>query len=504
MAIKMPRFVGGRVPRGTAVFAQSAQQPLRDDPAQRGGDQKVIKPQIAQPHHSAHRSVGVQRGKHQVPGQCGLCRDAGGLTIPDLSHQDDIRVLPQRGAQPVGKGHANLGVDLRLADALQVILNRVLDRDDVALVPVGQLQQGIERRGFARPRGAGGKDDPVGQRRQPFQQRDLCRAQAQVGQWQQPRRPVKDPQHDPLTIVAGQRTDPGVDGTPAKAKRDAAVLGQARFGDVQPRHHLEPGHHTPCRHVRAVHDLLQKSVDPHARPQPVFVGFDMQVRRAGRHRTAQQLVDQLDHGCIAFGLQKVALTRGNAVAFSKVKGHPVAFFGRAAIIDTGQCGIKAPRVQFLHVQGGDTISGSPPLRLAQAQIRGVRTDDQRRTIKDHTRIARQGKRKRRVTHRQIGGGWVGVESFGFAQHRPHIPHQRVGSGRPRQKATSPAAFAGIVRHLAAEWQGWLCGPCGSRPCSGDALQRQNPPRAGATAPATHAGSHPCACRGTDHPQSATG
>ena len=72
--------------------------------------------------------VGVQGGQHQVAGQRGLDRDLRGLEVADLADHDHVRVLAQDGAQALAKVSSDPGVDLGLADAGQLVLDRVLDR----------------------------------------------------------------------------------------------------------------------------------------------------------------------------------------------------------------------------------------------------------------------------------------------------------------------------------------------------------------------------------------
>ena len=55
------------------------------------------------------------------------------LLVADLADQDDVGVLPQHRAQHAREGEALLLVDLDLVDALQLVLDRVLDGDDVDL-----------------------------------------------------------------------------------------------------------------------------------------------------------------------------------------------------------------------------------------------------------------------------------------------------------------------------------------------------------------------------------
>ena len=51
------------------------------------------------------------------------------LSVANLTDGNDIRVLTQDGAQSCRKRHAGLFVDLALADAGDVVLHRVLQRD---------------------------------------------------------------------------------------------------------------------------------------------------------------------------------------------------------------------------------------------------------------------------------------------------------------------------------------------------------------------------------------
>ena len=51
--------------------------------------------------------------------------------ITNLTHQHHIRILPDNGAQPPGKRQINFGIDLDLADTVDLILNRILDGNDV-------------------------------------------------------------------------------------------------------------------------------------------------------------------------------------------------------------------------------------------------------------------------------------------------------------------------------------------------------------------------------------
>ena len=81
--------------------------------------------------------------------------------ITNLANHDGVWVLPQNGAQCFGKGQINLGVDLRLADARQLVFNRVFHCHDVAGGCIEALQGRIQRGGFARTSGASYQNNAV-------------------------------------------------------------------------------------------------------------------------------------------------------------------------------------------------------------------------------------------------------------------------------------------------------------------------------------------------------
>ena len=69
----------------------------------------------------------MQRGQHQVSGKARLHRDLRGLQVADFADHDDVGVLAQDGAQGAREVELDLRVDLRLPDAVERKLDRVLD-----------------------------------------------------------------------------------------------------------------------------------------------------------------------------------------------------------------------------------------------------------------------------------------------------------------------------------------------------------------------------------------
>src|SRR3974377_1149407 len=60
-----------------AILADHAYQALRQHGYQRGGDEVSFHAHIREPLNRARSVIGVQRGKHQVPGEGGADRDIG-------------------------------------------------------------------------------------------------------------------------------------------------------------------------------------------------------------------------------------------------------------------------------------------------------------------------------------------------------------------------------------------------------------------------------------------
>ncbi len=94
--------------------------------------------------------VGVQRRQHEVPGEGRLDGDDAGLAVADLADEDDVGVLAQDRAQGVGEREAGLRVRLHLVDVGEPVLDRVLDRDDVARFDVEQVERRVQRGRLAR------------------------------------------------------------------------------------------------------------------------------------------------------------------------------------------------------------------------------------------------------------------------------------------------------------------------------------------------------------------
>ena len=126
-----------------AAFAHAPHQPLGQHGVQSGRNEERLDAHVDQAHGRGQGVVGVQGREHQVAGERGAQPDLGGLLVADLTHQHDIRVLTQGGAQHAGEGQFDLGVDLYLVDARQAVFHRVFHGDDLFLRAVELGEAGV-------------------------------------------------------------------------------------------------------------------------------------------------------------------------------------------------------------------------------------------------------------------------------------------------------------------------------------------------------------------------
>ncbi len=122
----------------------------------------------------------MQGGKHQVAGQRGLDGDPAGFQVTHLADHDHVRVLAHDGAQHAGEIQADARLDLDLIDPLQLVFDRVLDGDDLALGGVQPDQGGVQGGGLARTGGAGDQQDAVGPFEHVQQGIQACAVEAQA------------------------------------------------------------------------------------------------------------------------------------------------------------------------------------------------------------------------------------------------------------------------------------------------------------------------------------
>lgn len=67
-----------------------------------------------------------------MAGQGGPDGNLRGFGVADFADEDHIGIVPQDGAKTAGEAEADIIADLDLRNALQLVLNGILDRDDLA------------------------------------------------------------------------------------------------------------------------------------------------------------------------------------------------------------------------------------------------------------------------------------------------------------------------------------------------------------------------------------
>ena len=259
--------------------ADLAQQPLGDDALHRPGDEVGLHADIQKAVDGADGVVGVDGGEHQVAGHGGPHGNLGGLTVPDFAHGDDIRVLAEDGAEDVGEGQAGLVVDLDLTDAADVVLHRVLQRDQVDLLAFQAVDHGVEGGGFAGARGAHHEDDALGGVvHQPAEPLPVSALQADALQGGQLRGLPQEADDHLLAVDGGQGGNPEVQGLLADGDVGPSVLGNQLLGNVHPGHDLQAGDHGALELPGHRDDGPEGPVDAHADGHAVLAGLHVDVR----------------------------------------------------------------------------------------------------------------------------------------------------------------------------------------------------------------------------------
>ena len=89
--------------------------------------------------------------------------------------------------------------------------------------------------------GAGHQEDAMRPVHDVTDARQVCSGHAQIGQGEPPGLLVEQPQHHAFAVARRHGRYPDVHLAAADPETDAAVLGNALFGDVQPAHDLDAG-----------------------------------------------------------------------------------------------------------------------------------------------------------------------------------------------------------------------------------------------------------------------
>ncbi len=247
----------------------------------------------------------MQGRQHEVTGQRGLDRDDPGLSVADLADQDDVGVLAQDRPQRVGEGEPGLRVRLHLVDVGEPVLDRILDRDDVARLDVEQVEGRVERGRLARPGRPGDQDGAVRLAERVLVLLELRWQEAEARQRLHAAGPVEDSHDDLLAVDGRQRGDAQVDHGAVDGQADPPVLRHPSFGDVDVGHHLQARDDAGDDRSRLTHPLVQHPVDAVADSEVVLGRLDVDVGGSLLHGLQDDQVDELDdRGFLDDGTQR--------------------------------------------------------------------------------------------------------------------------------------------------------------------------------------------------------
>src|SRR6185369_7726908 len=193
-------------------------------------------------------------------------------------------------------------------DATDLVLDRVFRGQDVDLGAVDLVQAGIKRGRFAATGGASDQQDAVRAMDQVLHQPTVPLTEADLGDVQQLVGLVQQAHHDPLVFTTGRNgRNAEVDAASGDAQRDAAVLRQALFGDVQPSHDLHAGNHRAHELQRSAPRHVQLAVDSIAHDHFALFRLDVNVAGSLLHGLREQAVHPANDGRVVVRVEDVDL-----------------------------------------------------------------------------------------------------------------------------------------------------------------------------------------------------
>ena len=247
----------------------------------------------------------MQRRQDEVPGQRRLDGDRGGLGVPDLPDHDDVGVGTHHRAQAGGEAESRARVDLDLRDPLDLVLDRILDRDDVLLGDVELVERRVQRGALSGSGRPGRQDGAIGLLERPLVELALVVLHPQAVEIHDHGLLVEDAEHHRLAVHAGQRDDADVDVAALDREPDAPVLGQATLGDVEVAHDLDARHDARDHPSGDGRRGGEHPIHPEAHPHLGALRLEVDVRRTELDRLGDDRVHQLDDRRVLGGLAQV-------------------------------------------------------------------------------------------------------------------------------------------------------------------------------------------------------
>ena len=144
-----------------AMRTHDTNEALGKDAHDRRGNEEGLDPHVNQPCHGAWGIVRVQCRKDEVARQRGLDCDLGRFGVPDFAYHDHVGVLAKDRAQSACKRKLNLGIDLNLAYAWELVLDGIFNCNDIFFCGINMAERGIQRGRLSRACRACHEDDAM-------------------------------------------------------------------------------------------------------------------------------------------------------------------------------------------------------------------------------------------------------------------------------------------------------------------------------------------------------
>src|SRR5271170_6109542 len=288
-----------------AIFADDANQALREDAIQRGDEIVGFDAHVDEAADDVRAVVGVHGGEDQVAGERGVDGDLRGFLVANFADHDFIGVVTQDGAQAAGKGEAFLFVDGNLGDAADLIFDGIFDGDDFVFVVFDFVDGGVERGGFAGAGGSSDQDHAVGFLNVTAEAGFVWAVEAddiesQVTEFFAEGFFVEDAEDGVFAVDGGHDGDAEVHEAAFVAHAEAAVLGDAALGDIKLAHDFNAGEDGGVPFLgEGLHGVLQHAVNAVFDDDFGVAGFDVNVTGASLESGEDDRVHEADDGADA-------------------------------------------------------------------------------------------------------------------------------------------------------------------------------------------------------------
>src|SRR4051812_49010457 len=236
----------------------------------------------------------MKRAEHQVTGQSSLNGDLGHFQVADFADQDDVGRLTQHRAEDLGEAQPDVLTHLALVDAGEVVFDRVLGGDDLAVRAVQLVQGAVEGGRLAGTGRAGHQEDAVGAIDDLLERLVVVFLEAEVLNADADAVRPQNTQHAALAVVGRQSTYAEVHVGLVDAELDAAVLREALLGDVDAGHDLDTADQRGLHLERDAVALDALAVDAVADADAVLHRLDVDIRGPVTHGLGDHRLHELD------------------------------------------------------------------------------------------------------------------------------------------------------------------------------------------------------------------